>query len=72
MAEIDELNKQELHQRWLETKANFAVEGIEFTDEEQAVFAHVIEQGMDEDQSAKYMAAYLAGKVAPPNHDPAA
>lgn len=63
---LTDKDKNAMRRRWKEVQANMAIENIHYTDEEKAVFAHMIEQGMTEDESAQYLEDYFDGKVKPP------
>lgn len=71
MAEANISNKEDMRRRWAQMEANFGIEGITFTAEERATFEHMIEQGMDEEQSARHIADYLANKVSVSAVEPA-
>ncbi len=48
-----------------------AIEGIAFTDEEEAVFAHMADVRMTPEERLRYLDDYLTGRVRPPVPQPA-
>ena len=52
--------------RFEDAKANDAIEGIFLTDEEEALFMRMIDEGLDADQRKKVIDAYLAEKLDKP------
>lgn len=59
-------NKAALRRRWKEVQASMAIEGFHYTGEEEALFAYMIEQGMSEQESSRYLEDYFDGKITPP------
>ncbi len=51
---------RDMIKRDLEAKASLACEGIHFTEEEEAVFADMIKQGLDDEARIKFIKAYFA------------
>ena len=66
MMKMTEKEKAELKHRYAEGIANNAVEGITFTNEDNALFDYMIEQGMDEKQRRETINKYLAGQFTVP------
>ena len=62
---------QEYRERLAEAAASMAIEGITFTEEEEAVFAYMAEARMNPEERQRYLDDYLAGKVRPPVPQPA-
>ena len=62
---------QDYRDRLEEAAASMAIEGIVFTDEEEAVFAHMADARMTPEERLRYLDDYLAGKVRPPVPQPA-
>ena len=62
---------QDYRDRLAEAAASMAIEGIVFTDEEEAVFAHMADARMTPEERLRYLEDYLAGKVRPPVPQPA-
>lgn len=62
---------QDYRDRLAEAAASMAIEGIVFTDEEEAVFAHMADARMTPEERLRYLDDYLAGKVRPPVPQPA-
>ena len=52
--------------RFEDAKANDAIEGIFLTDEEEALFMRMIDEGLDADQRKKVIDADLAEKLDKP------
>ncbi len=53
-------------QRFEDAKANNAIEGLVLTGEEEALFRHMIDLGLDETQSNQMIDAFLAGELSVP------
>ena len=62
---------KEYCERLAEAAASMAIEGITFTEEEEAVFAYMADARMGPEESMQYLRDYLNGKVRPPVPQPA-
>jgi|GEM_PF-3275216 len=49
--------------RFEDAKANNAIEGLILTDEEEALFRHMIDQGLDSDQRKQMIDDFLSGEL---------
>ena len=69
--QISTEDAQNYRDRLEEAAASMAIEGIVFTEEEEAVFAHMADARMTPEERLRYLDDYLAGKVRPPVPQPA-